>query len=1506
MFPFVRLLFLLTIVLLFCFSCATGDSATAASRNLKGDHRLLLLRLWIVATMDKGPSTSVISALEAEWDEHGQVISGHAPVSTLFRFLTLKKASSKDKDLCKEVSMQLKLDENVTAMLLRLSSFHSNLRFKAALLRYVRQHRVFKFHTFIRSLVPKTRDCLVLDLVSSLASPCLDPETNPWDSTVKKYTAQARESCTLAFLGLVAFCCAVCGWFGAFEEPTVVNVEEVLTFYTSPSWCTVEMHSQDGVNFSRKGMCKGWRIVDEALKMLIPKVGMARTLGSGRSVSDSDVKKCLGVWCKLVLQEVVIFMLLQCDRPAFQTADDASSHLLKGIHSCYAKLCAELNCTASSNIDAQVLARGVLSKASMADICCRPDQGIELVGETLSQSLCEDIRNRMEVKNSEEREAQSEDEDPWRTKRGPITAISARSNAIRERGAKVFGRLIQREGTISRLPYEEGKAAAGVTDVERGEPKRKGIYSALAEVVKMNIEKRDRALRSGVGATHGAAARNATVSEVTNFRASSSDFSFAGAAAKYPTDTLKKPERRAANPSTSRAGSKRKAWEVAFGKREKKEKRSRFQPNAHELQRLYSGNIRNMRNVVLGYPVEADTFLRFAQELPESDAEEIEEYESETEGDDGGRKRNEQKRLRRLHNLADRTLDVDIEVLHASVTFPNIDRRVHQRPEKESSAMLGTDYWLGHVIESNRPSIKGEASDAQTCDEYSDYLKFFLYLELHYTLKSMLENYPLLRDESGIQLWGFSEHLKRREPRMMLFTIRKVQPSTLLINFKCVCTNPSLNKKVIDEVSGMTLCAGFIRRSAPGEPWKRDTDLMLFVCRSLSYVSEDIDRVSMEPRIDMVSGRFCGNRALLDEWSPCRGDTLYFEPLESLVAFYRMFRASHNISRAPRRILDTLYGKLFPQPPGNEPEINGLREAFWSQQEVRSLRLGVDGGCLQYLDGLSEQECNPSQKNSLLMILREMGGLVKGSSSFSLVVGPPGTGKTTTIALLVGALLFHSTSGHDLEGSAQRKETNMLKRRDGRLRCSDNVEGVRILACCSSNQAIDNVARKLKSGIPNGKGGKMFPEIVRVGRQRYDYKDLRDISMFEKSMAFQRDLDDKNNETGCPSSRLPSSKTMQAMAKECIVFLTTLSTAASRVLSDLKPGINVIVMDEGAHATEAECLIPIAAATRTWTSGDRLHIVSSGDHKQLPPVLKSQHAVGAFLSKMWHFPYKFFYKKQIQSLFERMVESKRCPVAWLCRQYRMHPSIGQIQATPVYMTRVAHPESSVGYIAPYNSGDYPSFAPFTFVDTSCCRDRYERVLGPGQYVNYFEAERVDAILHRLESVMTKAQQNRDIPVLTTLRDEVVVTSPYRSQVDALRDTLCYGNGFLADFNRKKRYNVLIESVDALQGLERRVVIVSLTRSNGRNDIGFLNDVRRINVATSRCKNLLILVGDSTTVNKNSRLIRGFWEACLRGKFGSRVEFVKGARGRKEWARVHEVEEMTNILRDKDGYDLRSR
>jgi len=412
----------------------------------------------------------------------------------------------------------------------------------------------------------------------------------------------------------------------------------------------------------------------------------------------------------------------------------------------------------------------------------------------------------------------------------------------------------------------------------------------------------------------------------------------------------------------------------------------------------------------------------------------------------------------------------------------------------------------------------------------------------------------------------------------------------------------------------------------------------------------------------------------------------------------------------------------------------------------------------------------------------------------AVVHGPPGTGKTTT---LVEAI----------------RETLMRE--------------PQVLVCAQSNMAVDWISEKLvdrgvnvlRIGNPTRVNDKMLSfTYERRFEAHPDYPQLWAIRKTIRELHAHRKRGDEKFHQKIESLKSRATeleiRINSELFGEARVIACTLVGAAHRLLEGRKFG--TLFIDEAAQALEAACWIPIRRVSR---------VVLAGDHCQLPPTVKSIAALKAGLGT---------------TLMERLVELKPDVVTLLTVQYRMNDDIMRFSSDYFYNGKVmSAPEVKYRSILDLDVA-------MEWKDSSCSPFHEEFIGESFGRINKAEAElTLDTLQHYFERIGKQR--------LLDERIDVGIISPYRAQVQLLRRLL-----MKREYFKPFRRQITVNTVDGFQGQERDVIVISLVRSNDEGQIGFLRDLRRMNVAMTRARMKLIILGNKDTMTRHP-FYRQLWK-----------------------------------------------
>ncbi len=417
----------------------------------------------------------------------------------------------------------------------------------------------------------------------------------------------------------------------------------------------------------------------------------------------------------------------------------------------------------------------------------------------------------------------------------------------------------------------------------------------------------------------------------------------------------------------------------------------------------------------------------------------------------------------------------------------------------------------------------------------------------------------------------------------------------------------------------------------------------------------------------------------------------------------------------------------------------------------------------------------------------------------AIIHGPPGTGKTTTLVETI--LLTLQTEKQVLVCSPSNASVDLLTD----LLAARGADVVRIGHPARVGE--DTLQHTVDVRLQNDKA---FAQIKKLRKQADQYSRLahqykRNFGRAEREqrkqiLADARKLSQEANQT----EKYLTDKILSGAR----VITCTLVGAANRHLEGRT--FRTVFLNEAAQALEPATWIPLLKAER---------VVFAGDHCQLPPTIKSAAAGREGLSV---------------TLFEKVVARQPEAPVMLQTQYRMHEKIMQFSNRQFYHNGLRAADAVREAVL----GEADALRePFTFLDTAGCG--FEEQTN-AENLSLSNPEEGRLLLRYLESLLETLRGESPEALADNFR--VGIISPYRAQVEFLEDTL-------AEFPLLSTYrkSIAVHTVDGFQGQERDVIGISLVRSNDDGEIGFLQDVRRMNVALTRARKKLVVAGDSATL-----------------------------------------------------------
>lgn len=439
------------------------------------------------------------------------------------------------------------------------------------------------------------------------------------------------------------------------------------------------------------------------------------------------------------------------------------------------------------------------------------------------------------------------------------------------------------------------------------------------------------------------------------------------------------------------------------------------------------------------------------------------------------------------------------------------------------------------------------------------------------------------------------------------------------------------------------------------------------------------------------------------------------------------------------------------------------------------------------LSPISIPSLNASQQTAVNRIL--------AANEVAVVHGPPGTGKTTTLVQAIKAII--------------------------------QQERHQVLVVAPSNTAVDLLSEKLSDqglnvlrvGNPARVSERLFS--LTLDSKMAEHNSNKDIKRLKKQASEFRDMAHKYKRNFGKAERdqrkalfdearnimKQVENTEQYIIDDLLnkaqVITATLVGANNYMVRQLK--YKTVVIDEAGQALEPACWIPILKAQK---------VILAGDHFQLPPTIKSNEAAQKGLST---------------TLLEKCVALHPEAVTLLEEQYRMHEMIMGYSSAVFYENRLKAHASVAQHLL------FANDTPISFVDTAGCG--FDEKSEGTSITNPEEASFLFKHLRQLVTELSAHYQPENFP-------SIAIISPYRQQVQILQELLPHSTAL-----QLYSHKISVNTIDSFQGQERDIVYISMARSNTEGKIGFLSDIRRMNVAMTRARKKLVVIGDSGTLSQ---------------------------------------------------------
>jgi ATP-dependent RNA/DNA helicase IGHMBP2 len=460
--------------------------------------------------------------------------------------------------------------------------------------------------------------------------------------------------------------------------------------------------------------------------------------------------------------------------------------------------------------------------------------------------------------------------------------------------------------------------------------------------------------------------------------------------------------------------------------------------------------------------------------------------------------------------------------------------------------------------------------------------------------------------------------------------------------------------------------------------------------------------------------------------------------------------------------------------------------------ELREILLGSETSPLKSSKAAAHQQSsilNPSQQQAMTKVIE--------TADVAFIHGPPGTGKTTTLVQSIAATIQD-------EGQV--------------LVCAPSNAAVDLLADKLSEQGLDVLRIGHPARVTEQSLSKTMDARIAMHSNYGELRELRKKMEQIRSMAYKYKREFGYSERQQRKMLIQEAKMLKADAdmlefyiindllQNADVICCTLVGSSHPTLRGKK--FKTAFIDEAGQALEPACWIPILRSER---------VIFAGDHLQLPPTIKSAEAARSGLS---------------ETLFEKGIQKHPSRSSMLTVQYRMHQDIMKFSSQYFYKNALIAHESVKHELL------RPNQPPVEFIDTAGAGYSEEQ---DAETLSRYNKEEAALLIRNVEKLIEEVGAEEWLNQKITLG----IITPYRAQVDYLVK-LAESSALMEPLHGL----VSINTVDAFQGQERDVIVISFVRSNDKGEVGFLQDIRRTNVAMTRARRKLIMIGDSATLGSH--------------------------------------------------------